>query len=160
MRTKPTKWGLKFFVLVDVNGYTVDFSLYQGKSTAASGNGLYDVVTSLVNKDCLGSGYIIHCDNFYTSHVLFPYSGLAMEGRCFYAHRTLVTKVFHSMDQGAQPSLCKVDEYKIIFHLYKCLFSLQRGDSGLLAEDRGWERPSMHCMEGIEIPCCPMHCFV
>uniref|UniRef100_A0A096MED2 PiggyBac transposable element-derived protein domain-containing protein n=1 Tax=Poecilia formosa TaxID=48698 RepID=A0A096MED2_POEFO len=71
---KPTKWELKFFVLVDVNGYTVDFSLYQGKSTAVSGNRLsYDVVTSLVSKDYLGSGYIIYFDNFYTSPVLFRY---------------------------------------------------------------------------------------
>uniref|UniRef100_A0A3B3Y6R7 PiggyBac transposable element-derived protein domain-containing protein n=1 Tax=Poecilia mexicana TaxID=48701 RepID=A0A3B3Y6R7_9TELE len=83
MKAKPTKWGLKFFVLADVNGYTVDFSLYQGKSTASSGNGLsYDVVTSLVNKDYLGSGYIIYCDNFYTSPLLFRYLGQQGFGAC------------------------------------------------------------------------------
>ncbi|XP_033847302.1 piggyBac transposable element-derived protein 4-like [Periophthalmus magnuspinnatus] len=30
MRDKPTKWGLKFFVLVDKNGYTVEYQLYTG----------------------------------------------------------------------------------------------------------------------------------
>lgn len=61
MKAKPTKWGLKFFVLADVNGYTVDFSLYTRKSTSASGEGLsFDVVTTLINKDFLGSGYVIY----------------------------------------------------------------------------------------------------
>lgn len=40
MKEKPTKWGLKFFVLADGNGYTVDFKLYTSKNQVASGNGL------------------------------------------------------------------------------------------------------------------------
>lgn len=39
MKDKPTKWGLKFFVLADVNGYTVDYKLYTGKTNAASVKG-------------------------------------------------------------------------------------------------------------------------
>lgn len=27
MKGKPTKWGLKFFVVADINGYTIDFKL-------------------------------------------------------------------------------------------------------------------------------------
>ncbi|KAM4635670.1 piggyBac transposable element-derived protein 4-like [Polymixia lowei] len=74
MKAKPTKWRLKFFVLADVNGYTVDFRLYTGKSTLSSGKGLtFDVVSSLVNKEYLGSGYIVYCDNFYTSPALFQH---------------------------------------------------------------------------------------
>ncbi|KAM4604656.1 piggyBac transposable element-derived protein 4-like [Polymixia lowei] len=74
MKAKPTKWGLKFFVLADVNGYTVDFRLYTGKSRLSSGKGLtFDVVSSLVNKEYLGSGYIVYCDNFYTSPALFQH---------------------------------------------------------------------------------------
>lgn len=70
-KAKPTKWGLKFFVLADVNGYTVGFRLYTRKIQGASGKGLsFYVVLSLVNKD-LGSGYIVYCDNFYTSPLLF-----------------------------------------------------------------------------------------
>uniref|UniRef100_A0A667XDB9 PiggyBac transposable element-derived protein domain-containing protein n=1 Tax=Myripristis murdjan TaxID=586833 RepID=A0A667XDB9_9TELE len=83
MKAKPTKWGLKFFVLADVNGYTVDFRLYTGKSKTASGKGLpFDVVASLVNKNYLGSGYIVYCDNFYTSPQLFRHLQQQGFGAC------------------------------------------------------------------------------
>lgn len=76
MKAKPTKWGLKLFVLAEVNGYAVDFALYTGKSTTASGNGLsYDVVASLVKKDFLCSGYIVYFDSFFTSPLLFRHLG-------------------------------------------------------------------------------------
>ena len=72
MKAKPTKWRLKCFVLADVNGYTLDYRLYTRKTHGASGKGLsFDVVSELVNKDYLGSGYIVYCDNFYTSPLLF-----------------------------------------------------------------------------------------
>lgn len=57
MKAKPTKWGLKKFVVAYVNGYTIDFKLYTGKSKFSLGKGpSFDVVTSLVDKDDLGSG--------------------------------------------------------------------------------------------------------
>jgi len=81
--TKATKWGLRLFGLTDVNGYTIDYKLYTGKSKFASGKGLaYDVVASLVNKDYLGSGYIIYCDRFYTSPLLFRHLGQQGFGAC------------------------------------------------------------------------------
>ena len=48
MKDKPTKWGLKLWVLADsTNGYTVDFNVYIGKDaskdTSEHGQG-YDVV--------------------------------------------------------------------------------------------------------------------
>lgn len=83
MKAKPTKWGLKFFVLADVNGYTIDYRLYTGKCKFSSGKGLpFDVVTSLVNKDFLGSGYIVYCDNYYTSPELFRHLGRQGFGAC------------------------------------------------------------------------------
>lgn len=83
MKAKPTKWGLKFFVLADNNGYTIDFRLYTGKNKFASGKGLsFDVVASLVNKEYLGSGYIIYCDNFYTSPLLFRHLSQQGFGAC------------------------------------------------------------------------------
>lgn len=39
IKIKPFKWGTKLFMWVDVNGYTVDFSGYTGKSQTASGKG-------------------------------------------------------------------------------------------------------------------------
>lgn len=73
MKAKPTKWGVKLFVLADVNGYTIDNILYAGRfTTPLSSNGLaFDVVDQLVRKEFLGSGYIIYTDNFYTSPLLF-----------------------------------------------------------------------------------------
>uniref|UniRef100_A0A3Q0R7S0 PiggyBac transposable element-derived protein domain-containing protein n=1 Tax=Amphilophus citrinellus TaxID=61819 RepID=A0A3Q0R7S0_AMPCI len=57
IKNKPTKWGIKLFVLSDNTGYTGGLS--------------FDAVMSLVNKSYLGSGYHIYCDNFYTSPALF-----------------------------------------------------------------------------------------
>ncbi|KAL2102091.1 hypothetical protein ACEWY4_003852 [Coilia grayii] len=83
MKAKPTKWGLKFFVLVDVNGHTVDYRLYTGKNGATTGKGLsFDVVTTLVNKDYLGSGYTVYCDNFYSSPHLFHHRSQQGFGAC------------------------------------------------------------------------------
>ena len=52
-KNKPTKWGIKLWVLADSsNGYTLDFNVYIGKSQhdEPSRNGLgYDVVMKLVN---------------------------------------------------------------------------------------------------------------
>ncbi len=54
----------------DVNSCIINFKLYAGKSTFASGKGLScDVV--MANKDYLGHGCVIYCDNFYTSPLLF-----------------------------------------------------------------------------------------
>uniref|UniRef100_A0A8C2KIB2 PiggyBac transposable element-derived protein domain-containing protein n=1 Tax=Cyprinus carpio TaxID=7962 RepID=A0A8C2KIB2_CYPCA len=83
MKAKPTKWGIKLFVLADVNGYTTDFKIHTGKSKFASGKGLsFDVVTSLVNRDYLWSGYVIYCDNFYTSPLLFRHLHQVGFGTC------------------------------------------------------------------------------
>uniref|UniRef100_A0A3Q1B481 PiggyBac transposable element-derived protein domain-containing protein n=1 Tax=Amphiprion ocellaris TaxID=80972 RepID=A0A3Q1B481_AMPOC len=72
IKNKPTKCGIKLFVLSDTTGYTVDFNIYTGRSTMATGKGLsFDAVMSLINKSYLGSGYHIYCDNFYTSPALF-----------------------------------------------------------------------------------------
>ncbi|XP_032371499.1 piggyBac transposable element-derived protein 4 [Etheostoma spectabile] len=73
MTAKPISYGFKLFVLADSsNGYTVDFTVYTGKSQFVSGVGLaYDSVMSLMNKKYLGSGFHLYVDNFYTSPKLF-----------------------------------------------------------------------------------------
>ena len=59
---------MKLWVLADSStGYTYDFVVYLGKSTATSGFGLaYDVVMNLV-KSIVNEGYHLFFDNFYTS---------------------------------------------------------------------------------------------
>ena len=67
IRDKPTKWGMKLWVLADSStGYTYDFDVYLGKSIATSGFGLaYDVVMNL--KSIVNYGYYLCFENFYTS---------------------------------------------------------------------------------------------
>lgn len=72
MKNKPTKWGIKLFVLADSsNGYTVDFSVYMGKNSDSSKGLSYDAVMNLVQPGFLGTGYHIYTDNFYSSLKLF-----------------------------------------------------------------------------------------
>lgn len=67
-KDKPTKWGLKLWVLADSDtGYTYNFNVYLGKTRRrTSGKGLgYDVVMDLT--ECLRQqGYHVYTDNFYT----------------------------------------------------------------------------------------------
>ena len=81
MKNKPTKYGLKLWVLADSsNAYTQDFNVYIGKSAhgETSNEGLgYDVVMELV-KPYLNQGYHLFFDNFYTSHKLV--SDLFLQG--------------------------------------------------------------------------------
>ncbi|KAL9978044.1 hypothetical protein ACROYT_G015521 [Oculina patagonica] len=92
IRNKPTKWGIKLWVLADsVNGYTCDFDVYIGRHAGhlVSANGLgYDVVMNLV-APLINQGYHLYFDNFYTSvklvkdlfRVLIPATGTSAENR-------------------------------------------------------------------------------
>ncbi|KAK1784006.1 hypothetical protein P4O66_004496 [Electrophorus voltai] len=73
IKDKPTKWGYKLFVLGDsANGYTWNFSVYEGKARKPSGKGLsFDAVVNLIHVPSLGTGYTVYVDNFYTSSLLF-----------------------------------------------------------------------------------------
>lgn len=81
---KPTKWGLKMFVLAESsNGYTVDFNIYTGKAQTPSQHGLaYDAVLDLIKPSYLGTGYSIYMDNFYTSPKLFTVLSSMKFGAC------------------------------------------------------------------------------
>ena len=92
IKNKPTKWGIKLWVLADsLNGYTCDFDVYIGRNAGqeVSPNGLgYDVVMKLV-APLRNQGYHLYFDNFYTSvklvkdlfQVLIPATGTAAENR-------------------------------------------------------------------------------
>ena len=67
IKDKPTRWGIKLWVLADSsNGYTVDFSVYIGKAAGQriSEFGLgYNVVMRLM-RPFLHQGYHLFADNF------------------------------------------------------------------------------------------------
>lgn len=76
MRDKPTKFGYKLFVLADSrSGFTSNFFVYQGKDVRKvkqKEDGLsVTAVMDLMKFDCLGKGYHLYVDNFYTSPRLF-----------------------------------------------------------------------------------------
>ena len=74
IKDKPTRWGIKLWVLADSsNGYTVDFNVHIGKAAGQriSEFGLgYDVVMTLM-RPFLHQCYHLYVDNFYTSFPLF-----------------------------------------------------------------------------------------
>ena len=74
IKDKPTKWGIKLWVLADSsNGYTVDFNIYIGRAAGqeVSANGLgYDVVMRLM-APYHNLGYHLFVDNFYSTLILF-----------------------------------------------------------------------------------------
>ena len=93
IKDKPTKWGIKLWVLADsANGYTYDFDVYTGRSPddqPPSEHGLgYDVVMKLV-EPLVNQGYHLYFDNFYSSPKLvkdlfglgIPSCGTAAENR-------------------------------------------------------------------------------
>ena len=69
IKDKPTKWGMKLWVIADAGtGYTYNFEVYTGKTGNAPPKfGLaYDVVIRLM-KSLFGQGYKLFVDNFYSS---------------------------------------------------------------------------------------------
>ena len=74
IKDKPTKWGIKLWVLADSsNGYTVDFNIYIGRAAGqeVGANGLgYDVVLRLMTP-YYNKGYHLFVDNFYSTLILF-----------------------------------------------------------------------------------------
>lgn len=53
MKVKPTKWGFKLFVLADRNnGYTVDFTVYTGKTQLPSVHGQFYTSPKLFKDLC------------------------------------------------------------------------------------------------------------
>ncbi|XP_058475752.1 piggyBac transposable element-derived protein 4-like [Solea solea] len=72
MRSKPTKWGYKLFVLADATtGYTWNFSVYTGKLDKSQLGLSYTSVVDLLPFSMLGEGYTLYVDNFYASPALF-----------------------------------------------------------------------------------------
>ena len=100
MKDKPTKWGIKAFVLADAtNGYVKRLQLYTGKGLA-SGNkdiGLCTRVVLELMDDLKDSGLHLYTDNYYTSPVLYHHlyrcginaCGTCRSSRAYFPQRML-----------------------------------------------------------------------
>lgn len=73
MNGKPTRLGIRLCALTDSsNGYTINFSIYPGKTHTQTVHGLrYDTVMHLIQPSYLGTGYHVYTDSFYTSPQLY-----------------------------------------------------------------------------------------
>ena len=66
MKAKPTKWGIKVFVLaVATNGYIRTFQIYNGKAFE-DGNGSVGLCTKVVFDIMEGSGLHLYTDNYFS----------------------------------------------------------------------------------------------
>ena len=70
VKNKPTRWGIKLFVVCDSKtGYTYCFEVYLGSTAddeVTSGTVTYKIVMRLLDS-LLDQGYIVYMDNLYTS---------------------------------------------------------------------------------------------
>ncbi|CAI7992357.1 PiggyBac transposable element-derived protein 4, partial [Geodia barretti] len=87
MPKKPTKWGLKAYVLADsTTGYMYNWILYTGKDDSLGDPlGMTAAVVLRLVEPISGLGHHIYMDNFYTSPALF----LRLRSLGFGACRTL-----------------------------------------------------------------------
>ena len=73
MKAKPTKWGIKVFVLSDsTKGYVYRFQIYSGKNSSLSGSGEHGLCTQAVLSLMQGIEDRCHkvfMDNYYTSPI-------------------------------------------------------------------------------------------
>ena len=85
IQDKPTKWGMKLWVLAEpATGYTYDFAIYLGKAagvTTPEGGLAYNVVMDLVRR-LANKEYNIFLDNFYTTIKLLKGLFLMGIGAC------------------------------------------------------------------------------
>ena len=72
MPLKPTKWGIKVWVMADaVTGYCCNQQIYTGREGNHAEKGLANRVVKDVMIDYRGLGHRINVDIFYTSPKLF-----------------------------------------------------------------------------------------
>ena len=75
MPMKPTKWGIKVWVMADAGtGYYCRLQIYIGKEGNDVEKGLASRVVNDLMEDYQGLGHQLYVDNFYTSPQLFKNS--------------------------------------------------------------------------------------
>ena len=111
MKAKPTKWGIKLFVLADAhNGYVYRYQVYAGRNIDNLDNSVG--LTSRVVLDLLhgleSHGFEVYTDNYYTSPQLFLYlynQGTNAVGTCRVNRRSFPKEL-------ALPNHCTRGTYK------------------------------------------------
>ena len=126
MKSKPTKWGMKAWVLAgSKTGYVTEWKIYEGKEDQAQGIG-YGVVTKC-SEHC-EPGQCIYCNNFFTSHKLLSDLKLRGIGGCgtVRANRVDNPKELNIFKKGTRKAI--LEEKSPVF--------MKNKDSGCLAV--GW----------------------
>ncbi|XP_067910284.1 piggyBac transposable element-derived protein 4-like [Heterodontus francisci] len=83
---KPTKWGLKVWMLCEAeSGYCLNFSIYTGRKTASQFSVGYDVVMDLC-RPYFHRNHHIYFDRFFSSSVLMQHLELNGSRACATTH--------------------------------------------------------------------------
>ena len=112
MKAKPTKWGIKVFVLSDsTNGYVYRFQIYTGKNSALSSGGDLGLSSKAVLSLLQGiedKSHKLFMDNYHTFPRLFlnlydkkvPACGTARTYRKFYPQELVVKDSARRIERG------------------------------------------------------------
>ena len=106
IKDKPTKWGIKLWVLADSsNGYTVDFNIYIGRAAGQTigEHGLGNDVVMHLMAPYFGKGYHHFVDNLYSTLTLFKHlydQGVIATGTILESRRSFPPALKNSKEQA------------------------------------------------------------
>jgi len=124
-KDKPTKWGIKAFLLTDsTNGYLYTAEVYTGKvdesvcdELGATGNVVVRLLRGLEHKN-----HVVFTDRFYTSPMLYSYlsqsgiqaCGTVQTNRKFFPKQLISTK--KDLECGQHKFLCSDDMAAVVWY--------------------------------------------
>ena len=125
MKSKPDKFGIKFWLLVDVKSkFLVSGFPYLGKDESRPDDlSLPDYVVRKLLEDHIGKGYNITCDNFFTSMNLAEYllkQKTSLLGTIRLSRRELPRNLQTIMRKKALFETYSLQSGKCILSAYKC----------------------------------------
>ena len=122
IRSKPIRWGFKFFCLCDPEtGYFKDFELYTGRKTVQEKYGLCtDIVLMLAHRNALEwSKCVIIADNYYTSPQLISVlasKDIGFVGTCQLTRRHVPANLIKFNERGPNIDRGSTKSAFIILH--------------------------------------------
>ena len=114
MKDKPTKWGIKVFVLADAtNGYIRRFQIYTGKGVDSNSSqiGLCTKIVLDLMEGLEDSGLHLYTDNYYTSPLLYNHLYNCGINACGTAR---INRKFFPKELVIQPTIGNRGSYKFL----------------------------------------------